>query len=231
MPTPRQTAFDVLLKIERDGAYSNLALNNAIRGGKQSGVDSAFVSALVYGVLERQITLDYIIKQYSKIPLRKIEIKTKIILRMGILQLLFMDKIPESAAVNESVKLAKKHKLQKSAGFINGILRSITRAEVKYKLPDKSDLAYFYSIKYSVPQELVRLWLNSYGELNAEELFKNLSGRPKICARVNTLKTDPDTLIVTLKESGVSAEKSDILKRNPTKLWGLIIFIEFFARF
>ena len=100
MPTPRQTAFDVLLKIERDGAYSNLALNNAIRGGKQSGVDSAFVSALVYGVLERQITLDYIIKQYSKIPLRKIEIKTKIILRMGLYQLLFMDKVPYSAAVN-----------------------------------------------------------------------------------------------------------------------------------
>ena len=108
MPTPRQTAFDVLLKIERDGAYSNLALNNAIRGGKQSGVDSAFVSALVYGVLERQITLDYIIKQYSKIPLRKIEIKTKIILRMGLYQLLFMDKVPGSAAVNESVILAKK---------------------------------------------------------------------------------------------------------------------------
>ena len=88
-------------------------------------MDSAFVSALVYGVLERQITLDYIIKQYSKIPLRKIETKTKLILRMGVYQLLFMDKVPDSAAVNESVNLAKKHRLQKSSGFINGILRSI----------------------------------------------------------------------------------------------------------
>ena len=211
MADPRNTALAVLLKIEQDKAYSNIALNNAVKEQKLNKTDSSFVSALVYGVLERKLTLDYIIKQYSKIPLRKIELKTKLILRLGILQLLFMDKIPESAAVNESVKLAKKHKLQKSAGFINGVLRSITRAEVKYKLPDKSDLVYYYSIKYSVPQELVRLWLNSYGELNAEELFKSLSGRPKFFARVNTLKTVPDSLMATLKESGVSAEKSEIL--------------------
>lgn len=82
-------------------------MNNAIKENRLSGVDSSFVSALVYGVLERRITLDYIIRSYSKIPLRKIEIKTKNILRLGILQLLFMDKVPDSAAVNESVNLAK----------------------------------------------------------------------------------------------------------------------------
>lgn len=212
MANPRNTALLVLLKIEQDKAYSNIALNNAVKEQKLNKTDSSFVSALVYGVLERKLTLDYIIKQYSKIPVRKIEIKTKLILRLGILQLLFMDKIPESAAVNESVNLAKKHKLQKSAGFINGILRSITRAETKYELPDKSDLIYFYSIKYSVPRELVKLWLNSYGELNAEELFKSLSGRPKICARVNTLKTDTESLIAKLSESGVNSEKSEALE-------------------
>ncbi len=211
MPNPRNTALTVLLKIEQDKAYSNIALNNAVKEQGLNSQDSAFVSALVYGVLERKLLLDYIIKQYSKIPLRKIEIKTKLILRLGILQLLFMDKIPESAAVNESVKLAKKHKLQKSAGFINGILRSITRAEVKYTLPDKSDKVYYYSIKYSVPKELVQLWLNSYGELNTEELLKSLSGRAKICARVNTLKTDADTLISELAKDGVKAEKSGLL--------------------
>ncbi len=211
MPNPRNTALTVLLKIEQDKAYSNIALNNAVKEQGLNSQDSAFVSALVYGVLERKLLLDYIIKQYSKIPLRKIEIKTKLILRLGILQLLFMDKIPESAAVNESVKLAKKHKLQKSAGFINGILRSITRAEVKYTLPDKSDKAYYYSIKYSVPKELVQLWLNSYGELNAVELLKSLSGRAKICARVNTLKTNSDKLIEELEKDGVNAEKSELI--------------------
>lgn len=212
MSNPRNTALNVLMKIEQDNAYSNIALNNAIRENKLSGVDSSFVSALVYGVLERKITLDYIIKQYSKIPLRKIELKTKMILRLGILQLLFMDKIPESAAVNESVNLAKKHKLQKSSGFINGILRSITRSEEKYKLPDKSDKVLYYSVKYSAPQELVKLWINSYGELNTEQLLKSLGGRPKICARVNTLKSDKNSLIAELANENVKAEEIPFLE-------------------
>ena len=211
MANPRNVALNVLLKIEQEQAYSNLALSNAIRESRLSGVDSAFVSALVYGVLERQITLDYIIKQYSKIPLRKIETKTKLILRMGVYQLLFMDKVPDSAAVNESVNLAKKHRLQKSSGFINGILRSISRAEVRFRLPDDKDKIYYYSIKYSAPQDLVRLWINSYGELNAVAILESLSGRPPICARVNTTKTDDGSLIALLGKEGVKAEKISFL--------------------
>ena len=203
MADPRTIAFKVLLKIESDGAYSNLALNHAIRENKLGGVDSAFVSALVYGVLERKITLDYIIKQYSKIPLRKIEAKTKIILRMGLYQLLYMDKVPDSAAVNESVNLAKRQRMQQSAGFINGILRSVTRAETPYSLPDEKDKIYYLSIKYSAPQSLVRLWNNSYGELNTVQLLESLSGRPKLFIRVNTLKTDKRSLKAALAEEGV----------------------------
>lgn len=212
MASPRNIAFNVLLKIEQDDAYSNIALNNAIKENRLNSIDSSFVSALVYGVLERQITLDYILRQYSKIPIRKIETKTKIILRMGILQLLFMDKVPESAAVNESVILAKKHKLQKSSGFINGVLRNITRAEVKYTLPDKSDLQRYYAIKYSAPQELVKLWLDSYGELNTEKLLQNLNGRPKICARVNTRKTTKQNLIDELAKQNVVAKEVPCLE-------------------
>lgn len=211
MANSRRTAFNVLLKIEQEKAFSNLALNNAIKEAQLSAVDASFASALVYGVLERRILLDYIIRQYSKIPLRKIEIKTKLILRLGILQLLFMDKVPESAAVNESVKLAKALKLQKSSGFINGILRNITRAEEKYTLPDKKDKIRYYSVKYSCPEELVKMWLNSYGELNTEQLLSSLGGRPKICARVNTLKTTTDELIATLEKDGVKASKVPFL--------------------
>ena len=212
MPNPRNVALQVLLKIENDKAYSNIALNNAIRENKLKGVDSAFVSALVYGVLERQITLDYIIKQYSKIPLRKIETKIKLILRMGVYQLVYMDKIPDSAAVNECVNLAKKHRLQKSAGFINGILRSITRAEQRLVLPDTDDKIYCLSVKYSAPQELIRLWQKSYGADNAEKLLQSLSGRPKMCARVNTLKTNADALIEKLEAEGVGCEKSELIE-------------------
>ena len=213
MADSRSLAFNVLLKIENDGAYSNLALNHAIRENKLGGVDSAFLSALVYGVLERKITLDYIIKQYSKIPLRKIETKTKIILRMGIYQLLYMDKVPDSAAVNESVKLAKRQRLQKSSGFINGILRGITRAEPPYSLPEKDkDVFCYYSVKYSVPQSLVRLWIKSYGEENALKLMESLSGRPKIFIRVNTLKTNKEALKAELESEGVVCEDVAILE-------------------
>ena len=209
MANSRKTAFKVLLKIEQDGAYSNIALNNAVKESELSPLDAAFTSALVYGVLERKITLDYIIKQYSKIPLRKIELKTKIILRLGLLQMAFMDKIPESAAVNESVKLAKQQKLQKSSGFINAILRSFARDNCKIKYPDSNNKAEYYSVKYSCPQMLVKLWINSYGEDNARGILENLSGRPNIYARVNTLKTNTDELISVLADDKVKAEKVD----------------------
>lgn len=208
MTDSRTAAFGVLLKIEESKAYSNIAVDAAVRENRLSPRDSALLSALVYGVLERRLTLDEIIRQYSKIPLRKIELKTKLILRMGLLQLLFMDKIPDSAAVNESVNLAKRLGLRQSAGFINGILRSVTRAEVKYTLPDKSEGERYLSLKYSVPAELVRLWLNSYGENNAEKLCESLSGRPHISVRVNTLKTNTAALISSLESEGVECREA-----------------------
>lgn len=208
----RNIALKILLSVEQEGAYSALVLNNSIKENKLNHLDSSFVSALVYGVLERKLTLDYIINRYSKIPLKKIDIKTKLILRLGILQLLFMDKVPDSAAVNESVNLAKKNKLYKSSGFINGILRSITRAEVKYKLPDEQkDILYHLSVKYSCPQDIVRLWIESYGEKTAVGILKSLSGRPQLAARVNTLKTNTDELIKELANENVKAEKSTII--------------------
>lgn len=208
----RNIAFKILLDIEENSAYSALVLNKAIKINNLNKLDSSFVSALVYGVLERKLTLDYIIKQYSKIPLRKIENKTKIILRLGILQLLFMDKVPESAAVNESVKLAKKHKLQKSSGFINGILRNITRAEVKYTLPDKKkDYSYYLSVKYSCPKDIIGMWIKAYGEDNTVSILESLSGRPQLTARVNTLITSPDNLVSELAAEGVKADKSSVV--------------------
>ncbi len=207
----RNLAFKVLISVEQNGAYSAIALNNSIKENKLSPLDASFMSSLVYGVLERKLLLDHIIKQYSKIPLKKIELKTKIILRLGILQLLFMDKIPESAAVNESVKLAKKNKLQKSAGFINGILRNITRAEIKYTLPDKNkDKANYLSINYSCPRDIVELWIKSYGDSITETVLKSLSGRPELTARVNTLKTTSEKLIEEFKSEGVEAELSKL---------------------
>lgn len=210
MKNSREVAFDVLCKVFSEDAYSNLALDNAVKENNLNRLDSAFCTALVYGVLEKLLTIDYIIRKMSSVPFRKIELSTLVILRMGIYQILFMDKVPHSAAVNESVNLAKKKKLFKSSGFINGLLRSLIRAEGKYPLPPESDRIKYLSVKYSCPEYLISLWLDAYGEEVALSVLDSLSGRPPLTVRVNTLLTDSETLIANLAEEGVEAQKSEL---------------------
>ncbi len=219
MKNSREVAFDVLNKVLTEDAYSNLALDNAVKENNLNKLDSAFCTALVYGVLERLLTLDYIIRKMSSVPFRKIENSTLIILRMGVYQILYMDKVPDSAAVNESVNLAKKKKLFKSSGFINGMLRSLIRAENKVILPSESDKIKHLSVKYSCPEYLVKLWLDAYEEDVTLSILESLCGRPPLTIHVNTLLTDSDTLIENLSEEGVKAEKSqlkDMLTVNNT---------------
>lgn len=210
MKNSREVAFDVLKKVLVEDAYSNLALDNAVKENNLSRLDSAFCTALVYGVLERLITLDFIIRKLSSVPFRKIESSTLIILRMGMYQILYMDKVPPSAAVNESVNLAKKKKLFKSSGFINGMLRSVIRAEGSLPMPDESDKVKYLSVKHSCPEYLVKLWLASYGEEITVSVLDALSGRPPLTIHVNTLLTDSDALIDNLNEEGVTSEKTQI---------------------
>lgn len=211
MANSRKTALKILLKIEQDNAYSNIVLNTCIKEDSLEGRDASFCSALVYGVLERKILLDYIIRQFTNIRLKKIEAPVLNILRMSVLQLAFMDKVPESAAVNESVKLAKSIRLNKASGFINGVLRSFVRAKCKYKLPDiKADKIMYYSVMYSVPKEIVSLWINSYGEECTVKIMESLTGRPPIAIRVNTLKTTPQELKNQFEDIGITAEYSGV---------------------
>lgn len=220
MINSRRVAFDVLYKIETDKSYSSIAVNTALKENSLNRLDSSFASAIIYGVLESKLTLDYIIRQYSSVRLKKIEAKTLMLLRMGVYQLLFMDKVPESAAVNETVKMAKNLKLYKSSGFINGILRSITRDKEKYnfenilvnsgKDKEKAEVKYL-SVKYSVPEDIIAMWLTSYGKEATVNMLNCLKGRPPLYARVNTLKTTEDKLIAKLDKEGISAEKT-ILK-------------------
>ncbi len=205
MKNAREVAFDVLRSVFEEQAYSNIALDHAQKENNLSKLDSAFCTALVYGVLERLLTIDYIIRKLSSVPFRKIEFSTLVILRMGVYQILYMDKVPPSAAVNECVNLAKKKKLFKSSGFINGLLRSFIRTENKLILPPESDKVKHLSVKYSCPEYLVDLWLEAYGDNITQEILSSLAGRPPLTAKVNTLLTDCETLIENLSEEGVEA--------------------------
>lgn len=206
MQNPRYLAYKALLKVESDGAYSNLTLDSFLNNSDLTQRDSAFASSIFYGVLEKKLSLDYIISKFSSMRLKKIEQRTLIILRMGIFQMVFMDKVPDSAAVNECVKLCKKEKLFASSGFVNGVLRSITRAENRFPLPDKKDMKKYLSVKYSCPEDIVSLWINDYSAECAEQVLSTLSGRPPVYARVNTLKITRDELIKSLEKEGVEAK-------------------------
>ncbi len=226
MKNTRYIILKALLRVEGDEAYSNLVLDEVLSDESLDSRDKAFVSAIFYGVLERRISLDYIIRRHSSVRLKKIEPEVLEILRMSVYQLVFMDKVPDNAAVNEAVSLCKREKLYRSSGFVNGLLRSVTRAEDRFPLPDEKDTAKYLSVKYSCPEKIVSLWLADYGREAAEGVLSSLSGRPPIFIRVNTLRTTQEKLIALLAEEGVSAEKTALPNALSMKYTGAISALE-----
>ena len=206
MSNARQIAFSALCKIQKDSSYSNITLDSFLSGSELDTRDKSFVSALFYGVIERQITLDYNLSLYLSKPIKKLKPEVLTIMRIGAYQLLFMEKVPSSAAVNESVKLTIKNSLQFAKGLINAVLRKISTNGLQ--LPDENDKANYLSIKYSCNRWLVEKWLSEYGSEDTEALLKNSLGASDIYIRVNTEETDSGSLIKLLSEEGVYAEKT-----------------------
>ena len=211
MADVRKIAFDTLYRVLYEDAYSAIALNNAVKENSLNNLDASFLSALVYGVLERKLTLDYIIRQYTEIRIKKIEKKTLIVLCLGMYQLLYMDKVPDSAAVNESVKLCKKLRLFKRSGFVNAVLRNFIRNEKAYRLPDEKDRLRSLSVRYSCPEPIVSMWMERYGDVLCERILSGIIGRPPVTVRVNTLKVSCDELVQKLNERGIKSERVPFL--------------------
>ena len=186
---PRALALDVLSKCEA-GGYSNIALDTAIKRNDISSSDRALFTALVYGVIERKITLDYIIASLSTIPNSKIEKETRNILRMGLYQLIYMEKIPAHAALNETVNLANK----RSKGFVNAILRSYLREGDKIIFPDKSNRVKYLSVNHSVGEELVCELLDAYSFEECDKMLTSFGEKTPITLRVNNLKTNREEI-------------------------------------
>ncbi len=207
--SPRQKAFEILLRIHSANAYSNLTLDTYLQKENMDVRDKAFISALVYGVCERQLTIDYNLSCYLKQPIKKLKPEVLIALRLGALQLLFMDKIPPSAAINESVNLVKNNKSSFASGLVNAVLRNVMKNGLQ--LPPESDKNY-PSVKYSCPEWLVNLWITSYGRENAEKILAHSLGEVPVYLRVNTTKVSADELIKLLADEDVVAEKCSCLE-------------------
>ena len=206
MADARKTAVNALMRVNCGAAYSNIVLNEVLSKSELTGADRALASALFYGVLDRKITLDYIISQFVKTPVKKIAPLTINTLRTAVYQIYYMDKIPDSAAVNEAVKLVKGSKESGNAGFVNAVLRNILRNRVK--LPDGSDIKSL-SVKYSCPAAVVGSFVKDYGTETAKQLLIASLDTPPLTVRVNTLKISAEELAEKLEEQGITAEISE----------------------
>lgn len=205
MKSARQVVLELLIKMQENGAYSNIVLDNTFSREKLTNRDRAFAAMLFYGVIERRMTLDYIIRQYSSTEFDDIDVDVVQILRMGIYQLLYTA-VPESAAVNEAVNLAS----QNRKGFVNGILRNFIREEKKIDYKDLTGAAKM-SIEYSCPKWLIKKWIEMFGEETAVEILKDSFGRPPLFVKVNTIKTTADQLIAALAKEKIEAKRNPLL--------------------
>lgn len=209
MTQARRAAYRVLMRTESEGAYSNIALNAELARVEDER-EKALAAAIVYGTLENTELFDLQIRSLTGKSAKKLQSEVRVILRMGLTQLVHMDKIPDSAAVNECVNLAKKF-APRASGLVNGVLRSFIRSGKKLDLPDKnSDIILYLSAKYSVPKWLAQLWHDSYGEEKCEEILSTIKGRAPVYLRVNTTKINEEELCRRLSEEGVKEEKTKL---------------------
>ncbi len=209
--TARQAAATALIKVNYEGGYSNLVLNETLKKGELSPEDNSFASRLFYGTLERKLTLDHIIGGYSKKPVKNMTPAVAEILRTALYQLVYLDSVPDSAAVNEAVKLTRQMKVSSASGFVNAVLRSFIRDEKRIPSVRGNRLKRL-EVKYSCPQWIIKTMLEAYGEDAAIAMLEHSLDRPPLYARVNTAKITVDDCIAQLTQEGVQAQKDPDLE-------------------
>lgn len=199
--TAREIALLALSACEQQGAWSDGYLKKALRDASLDGRDAAFATRICFGVLQNRLLLDYYISQYSTVKPDKLENRVLCALRIGVYQMCLMDRVPHSAAVNESVSLARKYaRNPRAAGLVNAVLRSIDRDGEK--LPQPKDL----STRYSHPEWLVKEFRLAVGDEELEALLVADNDQPPTVAQVNTCKTTTEKLVSSLTAEGVTAE-------------------------
>ena len=214
----RELILDTLLLIDRDREYSHIALKQVL--DKYQYLDKkerAFITRVVNGTLERMIELDHIIHSFSKVKVNKMKPVIRMILRSGVYQIKYMDAVPDSAVCNESVKLTGKRGFTGLKGFVNGVLRNVSRnlAKVEYPSREKDPEGYL-SIRYSLPAWLAAQWILEYGLEKAEEIGEGFFAERPLCVRCNTSRISREELAERLRREGVEATPDEEV---PCALW------------
>lgn len=183
----RELVTDMVLEITAGREKSHILIRNVLdKYNYLPGHDKSFIKKVTEGTLERMITIDYVINQFSKVPVNKMKTFIRSLMRMSVYQILYLDKVPDSAACNEAVKLAIKRGFGPLKGFVNGVLRNIARGKDSVAFPNKDeDIVKALSIQYSMPESLVKLLLSQYGNQQTEEILKGYLMERPVCVRLS----------------------------------------------
>lgn len=203
MLNQRKIALDALLSVGKDCGFSNLVLQKTFDTHNVPPPERAFISALFYGVLDRRITLDYIISVFITKPIERIRPVTLNVLRMAIFQILYMDKVPSSAAVDEAVKLIKNSKEKYNASFVNAVLRGFLRKGAE--LPEDSSVESL-KIRYSCPDWIIKSLIDDYGTEQAIAILEHYLTIPQITLRINSTLVSDDEFISKFEEKGIPVQ-------------------------
>lgn len=202
----RAVVLDILTGIEKEGEFSHITINNALL--KYQYLDRtqrAFINRLSLGTIECRIEMDYILNQYSKTPVNKMKPLIRRIMRMAVYQIIYMENVPDSAACNEAVKLAAKRGFTGLKGFVNGVLRNISRNKDNITYPDKAkETKKYLSVKYSMPEWIIELWNTNMSYEEIEDILAGMKKDKKTYIRCNTLKGSTDYIKKILEEEGVT---------------------------
>lgn len=202
---PRQAACETLLRIRKEGGFADRLIDIELSSGALIGPDRGLYAELVFGVLRRQGTLDHILQQLLEKPMVELDPLALVILRVGLYQLTCLDRIPESAAVNESVNLAKLI-TPGTSGLINAVLRNYLRRRDSISFPDlTANPAAAIAARHSQPEWLVEQWIAQLGAVEAQQLAEVSSQQPPLTLRVNTLRSDRDQLLREFETQGIGA--------------------------
>lgn len=212
MKSARETALLALVNMEKSQAYSNIEQKKELKENELNSNDRALFKQLFFGTLEKKYLLDYYISRLSTIKPHKMSPYVINILRTGLYQLMFLERIPQSAACNEAVKLSKIY-ARSASGFVNAILRNFLRNRDNLSLPNKSeDISRYLSIKYSVQKWMVNTFIKSYGLDSTEKLLESFNGASPVTARINSLKNHAHEVGNILKADGITASALPNLK-------------------
>ena len=209
---PREIALKTLYDIDKNGAYSNIALDEQIKQNKKilSNKDIGFISEVVYGTTTWRLTLDSIIQKHSNLKLKKISTWILNILRMGTYQIVFLDKVPKSAAVNESVNLAKRYGHKSSSNFVNAVLRKVEKKDFEDFEKIENNLERISKCN-SMPQWIIEQLLDDGNDIEKIESICQASNyKPKIFIRVNRLKDKKENVKAKLNEYGINAQEAEL---------------------